>query len=120
MENNLNELNNLLFGTLRDIKNDKIDIGKANAIVGISNSIIANAKTQLNAYKLTKGHAYRETFGDLEPAPSQKALKSDDKYTQKNEFALFKGYKSVTDAMSKIGKPQFEREFQNWIKQALR
>lgn len=117
MENNLNDLNKFLFDTLRDVKEDKINLKKAQVIAGLSNTIIANAKTQLSAYKMTKGKAYKDTFGELE-APSPQALESGDKYTQMNEFALTKGYKSVTDAMSKMGKHQFEQEFKEWIKKA--
>lgn len=110
---NLNELNTILFETLRGVKDGTIDDKKANVITNVSNSIINNAKTQLSAYKLTKGVAYSETFGK----PSQKVLESKDKYEQMNEFAMMKGYDSVSQAMEKIGKNEFNKLFSNWIKQ---
>ena len=113
--NNLNELNEILFETLRKVKDDQIDNNKANAIVGLSNSIISNAKTQLNAYKITKGRAYKDTFGAL-PPPSESARENSDKYLQKSEFAMAKGYDNVSEAMGDMGKNNFEREFSNWIK----
>lgn len=118
MENNLNELNNILFDTLRGIKDGDIPAEKAHAIIGVSNNIINNAKTQLQAYKLTNGKVGVQVFIGGLPKPSEAVLKSNDLYEQKNEFALIKGYLSVTDAMSKMGKPQFEQEFKDWIKTA--
>lgn len=112
MENNLNSLNEILFETLRGVKDGTIDDKKAQTITNVSNSIINNAKMQLNAYKLTKGVAYSETFGK----PSRNVLESGDKYEQMNEFALLKGYTSVTEGMSKLGRAEFTKEFNEWMK----
>ena len=110
MKNNLNELNDILFETLRGVKDDKVSEKKAKSITEVSNSIINNAKAQLSAYKLTKGHAFKDTFG------SPKRELKGDTYEQKNEFAMIKGYSSVTDAISKMGKSDFENNFKDWVK----
>lgn len=110
--NNLTELNNILFETLKGVKDGSIEDKKATSLTNIANSIINNTKTQLQAYKLTKGMAFREEFGK---AP--KTLKaSGDTYDQKHEFAIFKGYENVTEAIGKMGKSDFENEFKEWIK----
>ena len=117
MDNNLSELNDILFDTLRGIKDGKIPAEQAHAIIGVSNNIINNAKTQLQAYKLTNGKVGVQTFIGL-PGPSEAILQSKDRFLQMNEFALLKGHHSITDAMSKMGKAKFEQEFSNWIKRA--
>ena len=109
--NNLNELNNLLFKTLRGVSDGSIDDKKAQTVTNVANSIINNSKVQLQAYKLTKGNAYQEAFGK----PPSKTLKSSDLYTQKTDFAIFKGYDNIPAAISAMGKNNFEQEFKNWI-----
>lgn len=115
MKNNLNELNEVLFETLRDVKADKVDPKKAQTITNVANSIISNAKVQLSAYKLTNGVAYKDTFGKL---PLGQKSKSKDKHTLMNDFALLKGYKSVTDGMAKLGQNEFKIQFNKWQKSA--
>lgn len=109
-KNNLTELNNILFETLRGVKDGSIDDKKAQTVTNVANSIIHNTKTQLNAYKLTKGMAFREEFGK---AP--KELKGKDVYDQKSEFAQYKGYDNITEAISDLGKADFENQFKSWI-----
>lgn len=108
--NDLNGLNDILFDTLRDLKDGGIDEKRATAVTNVANSIINNAKTQLTAYKLSKGKAYRENFGTLPEA------KKGDTYELKNDFALHMGYKNVTEAMDKMGRGEFEEQFKQWSK----
>lgn len=110
MQNDLNELNKILFDTLRGLKDGSINEKKATAITNVSNSLINSAKTQLSAFKLTKGQAYSETFGN-----PREALKSGDLYQQKSEYAIFKGYDNVTKAIESMGKADFENGFKKWI-----
>lgn len=110
-KNNLTELNNVLFETLRGVKKGKIDDKKAQTVTNIANSIINNTKTQLQAYKLTKGIAFREEFGK---APKEIQM-SNNVYEQKSEFAIFKGYNNVSEAISQMG-AEFNIEFKKWIK----
>lgn len=112
--NNLTQLNNVLFETLRGVKDGTIDDKKAQTVTNIANSIISNTKTQLQAYKLTKGIAFRDEFGK----PSKSLQMSDDVYEQKSEFAIFKGYKNVSQAIAEMG-AGFEIEFKKWIKDKI-
>lgn len=110
--NNLTELNNILFDTLRGVKEGTVDDKKAQTVTNVANSIINNTKMQLTAYKLTKGMAFRDEFGK---AP--KELKAGgDAYDQKHEFAIFKGYNNIAEAIGKMGKADFENKFKQWIK----
>lgn len=110
MQNDLKELNDILFDTLRGVKNGSVDNKRAKSITEVSNSIINNTKTQINAFKLTGGQAYSESLGK-----PREALKSGDLYQQKSEFAIFKGYENVSAAISGMGKAKFENEFKTWI-----
>lgn len=113
MANNLNELNDVLFDTLRGVKEGTIDDKKAQTVTNVANSIINNAKMQLSAYKLTKGRAYSETFGSI---PSgEKALESGDRYDLMNEYAMHEGFKSISQAMEKLGKQDFINQFESWL-----
>ena len=107
--NNLNELNEILFDTLRGVRDGKIDEKKATAVTNVANSIINNCKTQLSAYKLSNGKAYKENFGAL-----PEAQKEGNTYELKNDFALQLGYKNVSQAMEKLGKNEFEKQFSEW------
>ena len=93
-QNDLLELNTILFDTLRGVKDGTIKNKKAETITRVDSAIISTNKVQLQAYKLTKGVAYKETFG----RPSNSALESGDQYEQMNEYAMIKGYKSVSNA----------------------
>jgi hypothetical protein len=114
--NNLTELNNVLFETLRGVQSGDVDSKQAQTVTNISNSIINNVKTQLLAFKATQGKAYRGAFGLQETNGLVPAL-GQGKYELMSEYALSKGYKSVTDAMEKIGKSEFVSQFNNWAKQ---
>lgn len=114
MENNLTELNAMLFETFRDLKEDKIEPKKATGLTNVANTIINNTKLQLAVYKLTSGNAYQDIF--VRPT---KTLMSTDVYEQKSEFSIFKGFKSVAAAMGKMGNANFENEFKTWIRSAV-
>jgi hypothetical protein len=111
-ENNLTELNKILFETLRGVEKGSISNEKSQAITNVSNSIINNAKTQLNAFKLTKGVAFKDTFGGIPKI----TLKSGDIYEQKSEFALSRSFKNVSEAITEMGKSNFENQFKSWVK----
>lgn len=114
-ENNLNELNNILFDTLRGLQDGSVDSKKATAITNVGNSIINNAKTQLSAFKATGGIAYQQNFKQLRPP--KESVKVADLYTQKTEFSRSQGFESITEAIGKMGKAKFENEFKTWIKE---
>lgn len=123
MSNNLNELNSVLFDTLRQVKNKEIDSKQAQAIIGVGNAIINSAKLQLNAAKYVKGAAIEsDFFGEIKTEiprelPVLKEKKKVDfsapkeLYDSKLEYALSLGYPNLSEAISKEGKMEFERKF---------
>lgn len=127
MENNLNELNGILFDTLRGVRDGNISVQEALAITSVSNSIISNSRTQLQVFKLTGGKAYRnalqtnegtndkiELASDPSPKPGTYGEKEADTFEQKYDFAKEQGYKNVADAISAMGKFGFENAFKAW------
>lgn len=114
MKNDLNELNSVLFDTLRGVKDGSIDDEQAASIAKVSNSIISNAKTQLTAAKMFKGATLKtEVFGEI----ASRALKSaEDVFEMKLEYAKYLGFQNVGEAISKEGKADFNDGFNQWIK----
>ncbi|MCX8533065.1 hypothetical protein OEA66_11960 [Chryseobacterium sp. KC 927] len=81
----------------------------ANAIVNVSNSIINNAKVQLQGIK---------QFHDLgyEPSANQSGSVKKivgDVFDRKYQFAQSIGHNNVSDAIAKLGKEKFEELFHN-------
>lgn len=110
--NNLNELNTVLFDTLRGVKDGTIDDKKAKSITGVSNAIINNAKLQLNAAKFIKGGSINTAyFGEISAKNQLKSSPENDLYSDKLEFAISMGYKNLADAISQVGKNTFEQKF---------
>lgn len=111
--NNLQTLNDNLFELFNQVKDGKIDIEKANTMVGISNTIINNAKVQLQGIKqfhelgyepnITSNSTVKKLVGDI--------------YDRKFQFALSIGHQNVADAVSKLGKEQFEALFSKYQNQ---
>ncbi len=114
MKNDLNELNSVLFDTLRGVKEGSIDDAKATSIAKISNSIISNAKTQLAAVKMVKGTSLKtEVFGEV----SSKALgPGEDVFEMKLTYAKYLGFQNVAEAISTEGKTNFNNGFKDWVK----
>lgn len=115
MANDLNELNGILFETLRGVKENNIDHKKANAVIGLSNALINNAKVQLNAYKLAGSGRAPEFFSLPEKEQKQLEVGNKDKHELMMQFAISKDYDNVAHAMGSMGKEQFMREFNTWI-----
>lgn len=105
--NNLQLLNDNLFDLFDEVKNGKIDIEKANAMIGISNTIINNAKVQLQGIKQFHELGYEPN------ATSNSTVKKlvGDVYDRKFQFAISIGHQNVSDAVAKLGKEQFEALF---------
>ena len=53
--NDLNGLNSILFDTLRDLRNGKIDLDRAEAIRETAQTIINSAKVEVDYIKATDG-----------------------------------------------------------------
>lgn len=110
--NNLNELNDILFDTLRGVKSGEIDEKKALAITKVSASIINNGKLQLTAAKFVKGGSIKTgVFGEISAKETSKNLPEGDLYTKKLEYALSMGYANISQAINELGKNGFEQKF---------
>ena len=113
--NDLNQLNEILFSTLKDVVDGKTDDKKAQAIVGLSNSIINSGKLQLNAYKLAKAQKAPEMFGLEQGPPHEVAqIAEKDKHSQMLNFAIIIGYGNIASAMKDMGKETFEKRFKTY------
>ena len=111
MANDLNELTSILFDTLRGVKNGDLDTKQANAVIGISNSIINNAKVQIQAMKYT-GRKANSNFLSLEDPVSKI---TGDRHTDMTTFAHERGYHSVAEAIVEEGKDEFNFLFEEWL-----
>lgn len=107
--NDLNELNSILFDTLRGVTSGEIDTKKANSVIGLSNALVNNAKVQIQAMKLT---------GQRTPTKFMSLTESTGKPTDKHEammvFAKSIGYDSVAEAIAEESKPVFIKKFETW------
>jgi hypothetical protein len=111
-ENNLSNLNDVLFDTLRKLNENKISTDKAKSIVDVSNSIINNAKTQLTAFKMVKGKTAPPTIIGL-PSSTGSSVSPGDNYEQMSDFALKLGYENVASAIATLGKDKFKTRFRD-------
>ena len=113
MSNNLNELNTILFDTLRGVKSGDVDTKKAQTITSVSNAIINNAKTQLNAAKLMKSGAVVKTdfFETLQLEQTNEAIEDKSLYDRKLRFSKKLGYSNLAEAISALGSREFEMKF---------
>ena len=113
--NDLNKLNEILFNTLQGVVDGNVDDKKAQAIVGLSNSIINTGKLQLNAYKLAKAQKAPEIFGLEQGQPHEVAqIEEKDKHSQMLNFAIIIGYGNIAQAMKHLGKETFEKRFKTY------
>ncbi|MGG5506735.1 MULTISPECIES: hypothetical protein [unclassified Myroides] len=112
--NDLTTLNNTLFDTMNQLREGKIKREDAKVINEIAGTIISNAKVQIDAFKASKGLYLPSGVINIEKSDEPKALPGD-VYAQKHEFAIFKGYKNVSEGIAGLGKNVFEAEFKLWI-----
>ena len=137
MANDLSMLNEVLFEVLKGVKNDSIDGKKAQTIVNIGNSIVNNAKIQLQAYKVTGG---RTNIGLLGPGneeedetPKQTSMiipmvasepekekiltnkKGQSRLELALEYAKEEGYKNVAEAIAVKGKVNFNKGLDKYM-----
>ena len=115
MANDLNELNSILFDTLRGVESGKKDVKQANAVIGISNALINNAKVQLQAIKLSGRKGSPDFFSLPEPSSEEKGSRANDKHDLMMQYAVEIGCDSVAHAFGKVGKDQFIKDFESWI-----
>lgn len=117
MAKNLNDLNDILFDTLEAVKSGKMSEKQAQTVVNVGNSIINNAKIQLQAYKLTKG---KTSMTLLTPNKDPK-MKMPEKGINNRSQAAFdyvvqNNYKNVAEAIASMGKTEFDRAVTEYMK----
>lgn len=138
MANDLSTLNKILFETLKGVQDDTIDGKKAQTIVNIGNSIVNNAKIQLQAFKATGGRtkigllgASEEDEESVDPKPSRMVIpmelseptkkkiltnkKGQSRLDLALEFAKEEGYKNVAEAIAAMGKVPFNKGLDNYM-----
>ena len=114
MANDLNELNSILFDTLRGVKDGTIETMKANVVVGISNALVNNAKVQIQAIKLT-GSKKPTRFLGVQAGPEI----TEDRHQNMTIYAKKMGYDSVTEAINNEGKDDFVNSFEQWFEEQI-
>ncbi|WP_416440413.1 hypothetical protein ACH3O9_11185 [Leeuwenhoekiella sp. A16] len=114
MANDLKELNDILFDTLRGIKDNSVDVKQANAVIGVSNALVNNAKVQLQAMKLSGGKTPPK-FLSIEAGPQTTNFKN--KHEAMTAYAQNIGERNVADAISKHGKKDFEKGLKEWLEE---
>lgn len=106
---NLQDLNTNLGDVFLMLKEGKIKPDQANALVNVSNSIINNAKVQLQGIK-----QFHELGYDPNATESGSVKKIvGDVFDRKFQFAQSIGHNNVSEAIAKLGKEKFEQLFHN-------
>lgn len=108
MANDLNELNSILFDTLRGVKDGTVDSKNANAVIGISNALVNNAKVQLQAMKLA-GQKQPTNFLGID------GPKNHNRYEASAEVAKKEGFKNVSEAIKAFGKQTFNEIVDDYL-----
>lgn len=128
--NNLNELNAVLFDTLRGVNNGTIDNEKLTSICKVSQTIINKGKLQISAAKLLNDNSlHNDFFGKLEAteaveiaAPKiraekiKSAMNGEGLYERKLEYALSLGHGTLAKAYEVVGRANFENGFKEFDK----
>jgi hypothetical protein len=120
--NTLSDLNNKLFELFEDIKTDKVDLKKAQALNSTATIIVKNAKTQIDALKLSDKIGLIP--GQILPAverlhPAQKAASigiafpGNDLIKAQDKFAVKLGYENRLAAVVALTNKVFEDKYFN-------
>lgn len=120
-QNNLNELNDVFFNTMRGLVDGTVDEKKAKTVATLGTAIINNAKVQLEGFKLTGGRTTISALPQSEaaitskPEAKQPALPISKKEDEAQlQYAKFLGYKNVAEAIVTLPKGQFLQDFRTW------
>lgn len=118
MAKNLNDLNDILFDTLDKVKSGQMSEKQAQTVVNVGNSIINNAKIQLQAFKLTKG---KTAMSLLTPNKDPKMKLPEKGINNRSEaalqYALAEGYKNVAEAIAVMGKSKFDNAVTEYMEE---
>lgn len=121
-QNNLNELNEVLFSTLRGVVDGQIEEKKAQTIANLGSTIINNAKTQLLGYKLTGGKTGVDVLAPIEveqlaEGDTKPLAVPSSKYDQQQAYVKHMRYESIAHGLAKEGKDEFMVNVTDFIKE---
>lgn len=105
---NILQLNEELSKAFKDLKAGKIDAELANGLVNIGNAMNNNAKLILEAAKIAQNPNIASLVVGSE---TERLIASDSVYEKKQEFSVKLGYKNLGEAFAKMGRGEFERQF---------
>lgn len=121
MSKNLNDLNDILFDTLEAVKSGTMSEKQAQTVVNVSNSIINNAKIQLQAYKMTKGKTAMTLLSpNNDPKMQMPESNMNERSVAALEYAREKGYKNIAEAIAVMGKEDFNKEVTQYMENKLK
>ena len=112
MANDLNELNSILFQTLRGVSSGEVDTKKANSVIGLSNALVNNAKLQIQAMKLSGQKRPTKFLGIGEAGHS-------DRYTASATLAESHGFGNVADAVKHFGQSEWNKMVDNYMSTSI-
>ena len=113
---NLNELNDVLFDTLKGINDSTVDAKKGNLVIGVSNAIINNAKVQLSAYKIAKSNkspVNTPTFFGLPEADGSRDIS--DRYQLCQKVAKDLGFRNANEAIAELTAHVFNKKVDAYV-----
>lgn len=102
------ELNNELSQAFKDFKAGKITAEQAKGLVDIGSAITNNTRLILDAAKVAQNPNIASLVVGSERA---KELISNDLFEEKTAFAQKLGYPNLGEAFAKMGRWEFERQF---------
>ncbi|WP_421801787.1 hypothetical protein [Flagellimonas sp.] len=121
MSKNLNDLNDILFDTLAKVKSGEMKVDQAQTVVNVGNTIINNAKVQIQAFKMTGGMTGLSILSENNnPNLILPERKLNDRSMAVLNFAKSKGYKNVAEAIAVMGKTKFNIGVDEYIKKELK
>jgi hypothetical protein len=115
-QNNLNELNSIMFDSLRKFRDGSIDFEKLKGVQMIAGTIIQNAKVQLDAVKSLSGKPVKgidvDVLGVSMPIALNDSERKPDIHELKLAHAQRLGYKNVSEAIAAMTSWKFDKSFQ--------
>lgn len=120
-QNNLKELNDVFFDTMRGLIDGSVDDKKANTVATLGTAIINNAKVQLQGYKLTNGRTNISALpqGEQVPVKKQQLNSTPIRISKKEDeaqlqYARSLGYENAAEAIVTLPKGKFLADFNTW------
>lgn len=127
---NIIELNTKLYNLFEQVEKGEVDPAKAQAMIEVSNTIINNTKVIVSIAKAAKSkNALLGVIGETQESQDRLEIVAgqnddvndpeaspDSPYELKSKFAKKLGYESLSEAVSKLGNHEFNRQFNLTLK----